>query len=91
MTDIPESLARQLLAEYKDIYQTRFWEYLMKGYEEERQRAKDAWESTEQGTAGSPLMQKWIRLQGRAKAFKDAQAIPGRKIQELRKILGMEK
>ena len=90
MKDIPEPLARQMLAEYREVRQTRFWEYIMDCYEAERQRAKDEWERIETGTIGSPLMEKWIRLQGQAQAFKKAQALPITKVKELESKIGEE-
>ena len=90
MKDIPEQLARQMIAEYKEVRQTKFWEYLMECYEEERRRAKDNWETTETGTMASPLMEKWLRLQGIAQAFKKAQLLPIHKIQELENLVNRE-
>jgi hypothetical protein len=90
MKNVPEPLARQMLAEYKDIRKTRFWEYLLDCYEDERIRAKNEWENTETGTLASPLMDKWLRLQGQAKAWKKAQTLHLAKIQELENIIGKE-
>ena len=77
MKEVSEALARRMLNEYQKFRGTKFFEYLMWRYGNKRERAKTEWETTKSGTLSSPLFEKWLRLQGRSEAFKDAQNLPG--------------
>jgi len=76
MREINPTLAAKLLQEFREIQQTSFWDLLMEEYEAERQKATTEWEYTEVGSYASPLLEKWIRFQIKAKSFKEAQEIP---------------
>jgi len=75
-------LAKKMLDEWNKIQRMKFWQYLAARFEGKRQQAKDDWEGMEVGTAASPLMEKWLRLQGRAQAFKEAQSMPDKLAQD---------
>lgn len=77
MKEISEALARRMLNEYQKLRGTKFFEYLMWKYERKRERARTDWETTESGTLSQPLFEKFLRLQGKAQAFKEAQSLPG--------------
>ena len=80
-------LAKRMLDEWNKIQQMKFWKYFVARIEEQRQKAKDEWEEMETGTAASPLMEKWLRLQGRARAFKDAAKIPDKLAEDCDKTI----
>ena len=76
MKEISEALARRMFGEYQKFKGTKFFEYLMLRFENERRKARNDWESTESGTLSQPLFEKWLRWQGKAQAFKKAQKLP---------------
>ena len=90
MNEISEALARRMLNEYQKFKGSKFFEYLIWRFEEERRKAKNDWETTESGTLSSPLFEKWLRWQGKSQAFKKAKALPDIIGKELEKQLGEE-
>lgn len=79
-------LAKKILGEWNRIQGTKFWEYLTARLESERQKSKDWWEDLETGTVASPLIEKWIRLQGRAHGFRDALKEPDKLVEDCENI-----
>ena len=87
MNEISEVLARRMLNEYQKFKGTKFFEYLMWRYKKKQEKVKTDWETTESGTLSSPLFEKWLRWQGKAQAFKEAQNLPDIIGKELEKQL----
>lgn len=80
-------LAKRMLDEWRKICETKFWEHYTARLETEREKTKDDWEITETGTEAVPLFEKWLRLQGKAHAFRKALKIPVEILGELEKIV----